>query len=79
WFHPFDQWLNMITNEQMRTPRHEAVISINHNISAMWTSYTASQVEIERIRLRNSLFQDDKYEDMCKDNDSNNKSSMDSA
>nr|KJB44002.1 hypothetical protein B456_007G230600 [Gossypium raimondii] len=26
WFHPFDQWLNMITNEQMRTPRHKAVI-----------------------------------------------------
>ncbi|KAH1114459.1 hypothetical protein J1N35_007837 [Gossypium stocksii] len=24
-FHPLDQWLNMVTNEQMRTPRYEVV------------------------------------------------------
>ncbi|KAK5820251.1 hypothetical protein PVK06_025297 [Gossypium arboreum] len=26
WFHPLDHWLNMITNEQMRTLGHEVVI-----------------------------------------------------
>ncbi|KAK5794060.1 hypothetical protein PVK06_035253 [Gossypium arboreum] len=38
-----------------------------------------SQVEIERIRLHNSSDQGDKYEDICKENDCNSESSINSA
>lgn len=39
----------------------------------------AAEVEIERIKLHNNSVQYANYEDMCKDNDSNSESSMDSA